>query len=252
MAIQVSPEMLKGAAMLALISKGGPAKGASVGASGVLSDFLGGSSGGDTTDNVSPELRRFMDEQYPKSFTPGTYHDYKVEYYKGKKQRNEVGKGFEKELSLGGRMQSKDEHNNALLKFMRPGMTPKEQHVAAMMGQEYEKSLPQFWNESEGRPVNGNKEYAVSSSAVDGIRLTPDGRIEVRWGTGPTWYTFKEYPNTHEASLAAQKLLMADSIGQAVMPTLRNGKPVKFKKKLTDDGHPMGYWNKANYDGAMV
>lgn len=251
MAIQVSPEMLKGAAMLALISKGGPAKGASVGASGVLSDFIGGSSGGDTTDNVSPELRRFMDEQYPTRFTPGTYHDYEVQHLPGRANLNSVGKKFSKEIKEGGRMQSKEEHNNALLKFLKPGMTPKEQHIAAMMGQEAEKALPQFWNESKGRPVNG-VEYEVSSSAVSGIRLTPDGRIEVKWGQkNPTWYTFKEFPNTYEASREAQKLLMCGSIGQAVMPTQRNGKPIKFKKK-TVDGLPMGWWNAANYDGAMV
>ena len=120
-------------------------------------------------------------------------------------------------------------------------MTPREERNALNMGLEAEKQLPQFWNESKSRVP-----FSVSSSAVTGIRLTPDARIEIQWKGKPTWYTFRQYGDTHEASLAAQELLRADSIGQAVMPYQRNGKMVKYKNPS------LAWWNRKNYDGAFA
>ena len=120
-------------------------------------------------------------------------------------------------------------------------MSPKEERIALQKGLEEEKSLPQFWNESASR-----RPFSVSSSAVTGIRLTPDARIEVQWKSSPKWYTFRSYPDTRAASEAAQKLLKADSIGQAVMPTQRNGVPLKFKES------GIGWWNKKNYDPSFA
>ena len=109
--------------------------------------------------------------------------------------------------------------------------------AALHRGLEEEKNLAAFWNESESR-----RPFSVSSSAVTGIRLTPDARVEVQWKGKPTWYTFRQYKDTHEASLAAQKLLQADSIGRAVYPVV--SRPTK---------NPLlGSWNRANYDGAFA
>ena len=83
---------------------------------------------------------------------------------------------------------------------------------------------------------------------MSGIRITPDARIEVQWGTSPTWYTFRQFPNTYKASEEAQKLLMSDSIGRAVMPFQRNGKPLKFKNK----NEKYSEWNRPNYDPAFA
>lgn len=178
----------------------------------------------------------FMADGYPTEFTPGINHVYDI--------LDGVGnvKSGDKDAA---RMQSLDEHNNAITKYLRPGMNPKEAREAIMRGREYERNLPSFWNDSktrEGHP------YHASSSAVDGVRLTPDGRVEVRWRGGGKWYTFKQYPNTYEASKAAQKLLTADSIGVAVMPFQRKGKFLEFK----DKSKPYSSWNRPNYDGAFA
>ena len=135
-------------------------------------------------------------------------------------------------------MQTLDEHNAAIRQFVRPGMSPREEREALRKGQEAEKALPKFWNESKDR-----RDFSVSSSAVSGIRLTPDARIEVEWKGSPgKWYTFRSYPDTQKASVAAQELLKADSIGRAVMPFQRNGIPVNYKDP------DVGWWNTKNYD----
>ena len=140
-------------------------------------------------------------------------------------------------------MQTLEEHNAALMKYVRPGMPPKALHMAIAMGEEEEKKLPQFWDESSD--VNNDRaKFNVSSSAVSGIRLTPDARVEVRWGTSPKWYTFQQYENTHEASKAAQKLLTAPSIGRAVYPIV--------SRKIKNPKNGLGKWNFDNYDPAMV
>ena len=112
---------------------------------------------------------------------------------------------------------------------------PKTVRAALQRGLEEEKNLAAFWNESASR-----RPFQVSSSAVTGIRMTPDARIQVQWTGCPTWYTFKQYPDTHEASLAAQKLLQADSIGRAVYPVV--------SRKVTNP--LLGEWNSENYDPA--
>lgn len=121
-------------------------------------------------------------------------------------------------------------------------MTPQEQRAAIDAGLRAEKNLPQFWNESSSR-----RPFSVSSSAVTGIRITPDARIQVQWKGNPTWYTFREYEDTRQASKAAKELLKADSIGRAVMPWQRNGKPLNFK-----DPTSVTWWNRKNYDASYA
>lgn len=230
MAIQITPEDLTS---LAILSAAGFGALKMPGAGGSTAAIL---SGRGAVGSSGMAARRFEETEYPTHFTPGAYHNYEVIPGKG-------NIGDRQKIEKYGRMQSLEEHNDALLQFVKNARTPKEMHVALMRGAEKEKELPQFWDESKPR-----EPFSVSSSAVSGIRLTPDARIEVQWGTSPKWYTFKEYPNTYEASLAAQKLLKADSIGRAVMPYQRNGKLLKFKNKGVD----YSWWNRPNYDGAMV
>ena len=185
----------------------------------------------------------FAAKNYPTEFAPDAFHIYDTSYIPGKANLNSLGKAYEGIISEAGKMQTLDEHNKAITKFVRPGMNPQQLRQALNMGLEAEKHLPAFWNESKSRIP-----FKVSSSAVSGIRLTPDARIEVRWGSSPKWYTFKEYPDTQQASLAAKQLLQADSIGRSVMPFLRNGKPLNFKNKSAIYSD----WNKANYDQAYA
>jgi len=184
----------------------------------------------------------FAAKNYPTEFAPDAFHNYNVMHVSNGPNNNAWGKADSDIIDIAGRMQTLDEHNKAITKFVRPGMNPKQLRQALNMGLEAEKHLPAFWNESKSRIP-----FRVSSSAVSGIRLTPDARIEVRWGSSPKWYSYKQYPDTQQASLAAQQLLQADSIGRAVMPFQRNGKPLNFKK-----GAVYSEWSKPNYDPAYA
>lgn len=196
------------------------------GAGGILGGALGGSSG-------------FGDDGYPKEFAPDKHHEYNVVHMPGKPNLNSYGKGYAQLIDEAGEMQSLKEHRDALTKYIRPGMTPKQLRVAEEMGLEEEKKLPKFWNESFDR-----RNFKVSSSAVSGIRITPSGNVEVRWGTSPKWYTFKQYGNTRDASLAAKELLKADSIGRAVYPVV--------SRHVKNPKNGLGEWNSKNYEAAYA
>lgn len=222
---------------------GAPRAGGSV-ASRILSGAAGsgggaaGSGGGvPSIPGIPASAQKFMAKQYPEEFAPQAWHYYDVVNVPGAPNFNQNGKANKGIINEAGVMQDIGLHNRTITKYIRPGMTPKEERMALNKGLEEEKSLPQFWNESSSR-----RPFSVSSSAVTGIRLTPDARIEVQWKSSPNWYTFKSYPNTRAASEAAQELLKADSIGQAVMPLQRNGVKLKFKDPN------MGWWNRRNYD----
>lgn len=139
------------------------------------------------------------------------------------------------------RMQTLNEHNEALLKYVRPGMSPKEVDAAIRKGVRDEKKLPQYWDDLQNR-----RNFNVRSDAVHGIRITPDAKIQVRWRNSPTWYTFRQYPDTHKASLEAQKLIMSPSLGRAVWPVMTR----KGGDKLAAKGY--GKWNIEHYNGAYA
>lgn len=205
---------------------------------GLASRVLSGSPSIPSVPGMSGMADKFMAKQYPEEFSPQAWHNYDVVNIPGKANFNQHGKANSSIIDEAGIMQDIDLHNRTITKYLRPGMTPKQQRLALNQGLQEEKNLPQFWNESASR-----RPFSVSSSAVSGIRLTPDARIEVQWKNGPTWYTFKQYPNTYEASKAAQELLKADSIGRAVYPV------VSRNIKANND---LGWWNRPNYDGAMA
>lgn len=224
----IAKEVLK--ALLAM-GMGGAGRAMGGGISGAV---LNGITGG----KISPQAAGFTAASYPDSFAPDRYHHYTVHNIPGAPNFNAEGKTFADVIEEAGVMQDIDEHNAAIMQYVRPGMSPREEREAIRRGVEEEKKLPKFWNES-----NNRREFSVSSSAVSGIRLTPDARIEVEWKGNPgTWYTFRSYPDTHEASKAAQELLKADSLGRAVMPWQRNGIPLKFKDP------DVSWWNRKNYD----
>lgn len=215
---------------------GAPRAGGSV-ASRILAGAAGSRGGVPSIPGISSASQKFMAKQYPEEFAPQAWHYYDVVNVPGAPNFNQLGKANEGTINEAGTMQDIGLHNRTITKYLRPGMNPREERIALQKGLEEEKSLPQFWNESSSR-----RPFSVSSSAVTGIRLTPDARIEVQWKSSPTWYTFKSYPDTRAASEAAQQLLKADSIGRAVMPLHRNGVPVKYQNP------DIGWWNYANYD----
>lgn len=178
----------------------------------------------------------------PAETYPNPLHTVAVNYLPGHAQENaSLQYGIADKAA---QMQTLKEHNDTLLKYLRqlpPNASDKAKHLAIMQGVADEQALDAYWDDKKPR-----KEYTPSSSAVRSVRVTPDNRIEVQWGTSPKWYTFRQYPDPYKASLAMRQLLTSNSIGRAVMPYLRNGKPVKFKKA------GMAWWNKKNYDGAMA
>lgn len=219
-------------------SMGAGRAGSSMAANLIASASRGGTGGSvPSVPGLSQVAQRFMAREYPEQFAPDAWHYYDVLNIPGKANYNQHGKANAGAIEDAGVMQDLDTHNRTITKYIRPGMKPHDERLALQRGLMEEKNLPQFWNESKSR-----RPFAVSSSAVSGIRLTPDARIEVQWKSSPRWYTFKAYPDTYTASRAAQELLKADSIGQAVMPYQRKGVPLNFKKP------GMCWWNRKNYD----
>lgn len=109
--------------------------------------------------------------------------------------------------------QTPEEHMQALTKYVRPGMTPAEQKIALQRGKEYEESLLSWWDEDRPR-----RNFTPSSSAVSGIRITPDNRIQIRFGRGGTWYSYRGGATPNQAAIELKKLIgtRGQSIGRAL------------------------------------
>lgn len=110
------------------------------------------------------------------------------------------------------RMQSLDEHNAALTKFLRPGQSPQQRAEAIQRGVEEEQKLDSWWYDSKPR-----KEYSPGSSAIEAVRITPDHRVQVKWRSGNKWYSYLPAKNHYEASLALKDLVTRGSIGRTLM-----------------------------------
>lgn len=176
--------------------------GAGGGMSGIILGSLGGGRAGAASDG-----------EYPSPL-----HTVNVKYVGGKTPQMNAGVN----RSIGesaGRMQTLEEHqaalNGPLIELLRkkPNATDREKHLAIVQGAEDEAKLLSYWDDRKPR-----KKFAGRSSAVRAVRITPDHRIQVQWGTSPTWYTYKAHPNAYEASLVARRLLLSDSLGQSVYP----------------------------------
>ena len=138
--------------------------------SGGLPGAGGGIPGG---GSLPPGADEFAAKQYPNEFAPEYNHMYKVVNIPGAPNFNQHGKADAATIREAGRMQTIKEHNDTLLKYIRPGMTPRQMRDALNRGAEEEKRLPQFWNESKSRrPV------------VCSRRHPPDSRRTHRGGMG--------------------------------------------------------------------
>ena len=222
----------------------------------VLKQMSQGGSGGGGAGNIllgslvnGPGRNEATANGYPEEFVPDGDHYYDV-VFAPEGQHNSRGSG-DPNVALGGTMQTLEQHREALNKYVRPGMTPAQLRDAINAGREEEKLLPQFWAESKTRPSG---RFTVGSSAVKGIRITPDGHVEIKWNGKPSkknrsgWYTFGAFDNPHDASIAAVKLMQMPSIGRAVMPWQRNGKPLNFKQQVPG----MCIWNREYYNGSYA
>lgn len=112
------------------------------------------------------------------------------------------------------RMQTIQEHNRALNKYIRPGMNPLELRAAIEKGKEEERKLDSFWTDdsSPRRPVRS------SSSAVSNVVINPDGTLSIRFRDKGNWYTYRGGADPYEAAMAAHDLVTAPSLGKAINP----------------------------------
>ena len=110
------------------------------------------------------------------------------------------------------RMQTIQEHNRALNKYIRPGMNPLELRAAIEKGKEEERNLDSFWTDD----THPRRNVRSSSSAVSNVHINPDGTLSVRFGGKGKWYTYAGGPDPYEAAMSAHDLVTAPSLGKAI------------------------------------
>lgn len=180
-------------AAIALFGSGASAAGG-VGAMTLLSGVGGGPSVDDGSDKVDSLGHNF---------------NYDLNYIPGERQMNRML--MQQTADEYAPRQTLLEHVNALRRYVRPGMNPAQMKEALRRGKEYEQSLPQWWDDDRPR-----KNFTPSSSAVSGIRITPDNRIQIRFGKGSKWYSYRGGATPGDAAKEVQKLIgkNGQSIGQ--------------------------------------
>jgi hypothetical protein len=180
-------------AAIALFGSGASAAGG-VGAMTLLSGVGGGPSVDDGSD---------------KAESLGHNFNYDLNYIPGPAQMNHML--MQETADEYAPRQTLLEHVNALRRYVRPGMNPAQMKEALRRGKEYEQSLPQWWDDDRPR-----KNFTPSSSAVSGIRITPDNRIQIRFGKGSKWYSYRGGATPGDAAKEVQKLIGTNgqSIGQ--------------------------------------
>lgn len=172
-------------AMLALFGSGAAAAG-NAGAMAILSGLGGpGASGADVSD---------------KATSIGHNFNYDLNYIPGAPQENRMLlQNVANEAIL---RQTPEEHMKALTRYVRPGMTPEEKRKALQRGKEYEESLLSWWDDDRPR-----RNFTPSSSAVSGIRITPDNKIQIRFGRGSKWYSYRGGATPNQAAIELKKLI---------------------------------------------
>ena len=121
-----------------------------------------------------------------------------------------------------------------------------EEHNRALMegGDVAERALVSWWPNEDGT-VRQNP--TPGSSAVSGVKILPNNKIQVQFRGGGKWYTYRGGKNPYEASMVAEELLTAPSIGRMMN---RNGK-LAHTSPTDKDGHidnSVGAWARRHYD----
>jgi hypothetical protein len=144
---------------------------------------------------------------YPK---PLLKFKYDVDYIEGAPQNNAAYKGNPNPAAM--RMQTIQQHNRALNKYIRPGMGTLELRSAIERGKEEEQKLDSFWTDDTHprRPVRS------SSSAVSDVVINTDGTLSVRFRNTGKWYTYRGGADPYEAAMSAHDLVTAPSLGKAI------------------------------------
>ena len=200
-------------AAIAMFGSGASAAGG-VGAMTLLSGVGGGGVGGGA-GGAGTGASESMD----KATNLGHNFNYDLNYIPGPAQMNRML--MQQTADEYAPRQTLAEHVAALRRYVRPGMNPAQMKEALRRGKEYEQSLPQWWDDDRPR-----KNFTPSSSAVSGIRITPDNRIQIRFGKGSKWYSYRGGATPGAAAEEVKKLIGTNgkSIGQALARKgLKNG-----------------------------
>ena len=198
-------------AMLALFGSGAAAAG-NAGAMAILSGLGGsGASGAEVSDKATSIGHNF---NYDMNYIPGTPQENRM-----------LLQNVANEAIL---RQTPEEHMKALTRYVRPGMTPDEKRKALQRGKEYEESLLSWWDDDRPR-----RNFTPSSSAVSGIRITPDNKIQIRFGRGSKWYSYRGGATPNQAAVELKKLIGTN--GQSI------GRNLVRKSKV------FGQWARDHY-----
>ena len=109
-----------------------------------------------------------------------------------------------------------------------------------------EKTMVQWWPGEDNKP---RVAFGPASTAISGVKINKDGKIQVQWKGGGKWYTYRSGTDLRDTTDIAKSLLTAPSIGRALC---RKG---KYKHTDSKDllGKPtydpkMGWFGKKYYD----
>lgn len=192
MVLRAAASMMAGMILGGMSPVAGRLGGRSIG-TGTATRILEGAASGTVTDYPKP--RKFI---------------YDVDYIPGAPQNNAAYKGNPNPAAM--RMQTIQEHNRALNKYIRPGMNPLELRAAIEKGKEEERNLDSFWTD-DSRP---RRNVRSSSSAVSDVVINNDGTLSIRFRNGGNWYTYRGGADPYEAAMSAHDLVTAPSLGKAI------------------------------------
>lgn len=120
-----------------------------------------------------------------------------------------------------------------------------EEHNRALMdgGPAAERMLQSWW---PGEDVQPREDFTPSSSAVRGVRILPNNKIQIQFRDGGKWYTYRGGSNPREASEAAHALLTAPSIGRSLPRNGKNRHDYPGAEGIPDS--EVGWWGRNHYD----
>lgn len=120
-----------------------------------------------------------------------------------------------------------------------------EEHNRALMagGPSAERMLQSWWPGEDTQP---RENFTPSSSAVRGVRILPNNKIQIQFRDGGKWYTYRGGSNPREASEAAHALLTAPSIGRSLPRNGRNRHDYPGAEGIPDS--EVGWWGRNHYD----
>lgn len=119
-----------------------------------------------------------------------------------------------------------------------------------------ESQLSQWWPGQDTKP---RIMFNPTSTAVEGVRITTDGKIQVKWLKGSKWYTYKGGDDLRETTEIAKELLTAPSIGRAVARMAWGKYPTKYRHTDSKDllgpkerDPELGWWGAAHFDPTAI